>query len=91
MVAVSRFWPFKGGVPLWFLFLCLVLPPVISVSCSLVVTYWKMMGPLALLYIMVSCAFVTFLCCFLGQARYLIVSIPDHCLLSYFSSINVPF
>ena len=44
----------------------------------------------ALLYIIISCAFVTFLCCFLGQVRYLIVSIPDLCLLSYFNSINVP-
>ena len=40
---------------------------------------------LALLYVMFSCAFVTFPYGFLGQVWYLIVSITDLCLLSYFA------
>ena len=39
---------------------------------------------LALLYVMFSCVFVTFQCGVLGQVWYLIVSIPDLCLLIYF-------
>ena len=37
-----------------------------------------------LLFVMFNCIFVIFLCGFLGQVRYLIVSIPDLCCLSYF-------
>ena len=37
---------------------------------------------------MFSCVLAPFPCCFLGQLWYLIVSIPDLCLLSYF---QVPF
>ena len=36
---------------------------------------------LALLYVMFSCVFVTFICGVLGQVWYLIVSIPYLCLL----------
>ena len=39
---------------------------------------------LTLLYVMFSCVFVTFPCGVLGQVWYLIVSIPDLCLLPYF-------
>ena len=35
----------------------------------------------------ISCAFVTIQYCVLGQVWYLIVSIPDLCLLSYFGII----
>ena len=34
--------------------------------------------------VMFNCVFVTFPCGILGQVRYLIVSIPDLCQLSYF-------
>ena len=44
-----------------------------------------------ILFAMFNCVFVTFPCGILGQVWYLIVSIPDHCRLSYFVKIyNVP-
>ena len=54
-----------------------------SSICSLEVTRWEMTGLLALLYVMFSCVFVTFPYDVLSQEWYLIVSIPDLCLLSY--------
>ena len=57
---------------------CLVL---LSVHCSLVVISWERAGLLALLYVMFHC--VTFLFGVLDQLWYLIVLIPDLCLLSY--------
>ena len=60
---------------------------ILSVHCNLVVTCWKRTGVLALLYVMFSCVFVTFPCGILGQVLYLIVSIPDLCLLSYFDVV----
>ena len=39
---------------------------------------------LVLLSVMVSCVFVTFPCGILGYVWYLIVSVPDLCLLTYF-------
>ena len=41
---------------------------------------------IALVYVMLSCVFVTFTCGVLGQVWYLIVSIPDLCRLPYFDS-----
>ena len=46
-----------------------------------------MIDLLALLYVMFSRVFVTFLYGVQGQVCYLIVSIPDLCLLSYFNYI----
>ena len=40
-------------------------------------TYW-------LLFVVFNCVFVTFPCGILGQVKYLIVSTPDLCRLSYF-------
>ena len=37
-----------------------------------------------LMFVMFNCVFVTYPCGILGQVGYLIVSIPDLCLLSYF-------
>ena len=37
-----------------------------------------------LLFVMFNCVFVTFPCGILDQVRYLIVSIPDLCHISYF-------
>ena len=61
-----------------------VYPVVLSVHCSLVVTCWERTNLLALLYVTFSCVFVTEPCGVLGQVWYLIVSIPDICLLHYF-------
>ena len=56
----------------------------LSVDRSLAVTCWERAYLLALLYVMFSCVFVTSPYGILGQVRYLIVSIPDLCLLTYF-------
>ena len=56
-----------------------------SVHCSLVVTCMERAGLLALLYVMFYCVFVTFPCGVLDQVWYLIVSIPDLRLLTYFN------
>ena len=66
------------------LFVFHVSHAVLSVPCSLEVTCWKRANLLALLYVMFSCVFVSFPYGVLGQVWYLIVSIPDLCLLSYF-------
>ena len=44
-----------------------------------------------LLFVMINCVFVTFPCDILGKVWCLIVSIPDHCRLSYlvFKPINL--
>ena len=57
---------------------------VLSVDCSLVVTCWERAGFLALLCVMSSCVFVTFPCVVQSQVWYLIVLIPELCLLPYF-------
>ena len=57
---------------------------VLSVDCSLVVTFWERAGFLALLCVMSSCVFVTFPCVVLSQMWHFIVFIPDLCLLPYF-------
>ena len=55
----------------------------LSAHCSLV----ERANQLALLYVMFSCVFVTFPCGVLGQVWYLIVPIPDICLLTYFYNL----
>ena len=57
---------------------------VLPVPCSLVAICWERADPLALLYVMFSCVFVTFPYGVLGLMWYLIVSIPDLCILPYF-------
>ena len=47
-------------------------------------TCWERDNLLALLYEMFSCVFVFSPCCVLGQVWYLIVSIPDLCIISFF-------
>ena len=44
-----------------------------------------------LLFVMLNCVFVTFLCDILGQVWYLIVTIPDMCRLSYFLLLPLAF
>ena len=59
-----------------------------SVPCSLVVKCWESTDLLDLLFMMLSCVFVTFAYGALGRVWHLIVSIPDLCLLSYFESVT---
>ena len=63
-------------------FFCDVCHAFESVHCCLLVTSWERTDPLAL-FVMFNCVFVLFPCGILGQVRYLIVSIPDICTLSY--------
>ena len=53
-------------------------------NCSLEVTCWERADLLAFLCVMFSSVFVIFPYGVLGQVWYLIVSIPDRCLLPYF-------
>ena len=65
---------------------------VLYVPYSLVVTCWEKADLLALLCIMFSCVFFLQLpICVLGQVWYLIVSIPDLCLLPYFGIRGIDF
>ena len=57
---------------------------VLAVPCSLWSPTEKELTPLALLYVMFDCVFAYFINGVLGQVWYLIVSIPDLCLLPYF-------
>ena len=68
------------------LFLSRVFLAFASVHCCLSVTCWEGAGLLALICDVLLC-FITFPCGILGQVWYLIVSIPDHCRLSYFQKI----
>ena len=61
---------------------------VLSDHCSLVVTCWERANLLAILCVMFSCVFVTFPSGVLCQLWYLIVLIPDLCLLPYFDCIS---
>ena len=54
-----------------------------TVPCTLVVICWEKFDLLALLCVMFSCVLVTFPYDVLGQGWYMIVSIPDFCLLPY--------
>ena len=65
-------------------YLCLVF---VMVSRLFIAALWSPtgIGQISwLLFVMLSCVFVTFPYGILGQMRYLIVSIPDLCHLSYF-------
>ena len=80
----------KAVLLLWILFvICVSLSyTVLSVPCSLVITCWERADLLALLCVIFSCVFVTFPYGVLGQVWYLILSIPDRCLLPYFQYAN---
>ena len=77
---------FLHFIDLFVYYLCLFLSLPCYRVCflQLVVTCWEMADLLALLYVMFSFVFVTFPYVVLGQAWYLIVSIPDICPLPYF-------
>ena len=78
----------KAVLLLWILLLFMfhVCPcyAVLSFPCNLVITPWDRTDFLFLLCVMFSCVFATFPYCVPGQVWYLIVSIPDLCLLLYF-------
>ena len=63
---------------------CVYLHTVLSGPCSLVVNCWEKADLLALLCVLFVCVFVTIPNGVQGQVTYLIVSIPDICLLTYF-------
>ena len=83
----------KAVLLLWIHFVigvCLCLCNTVpSVPCSLVITCWERADLLVLLCVMVPCVFVTFPYGVLGKVWYLIVSIPDLCILPNFSSTKV--
>ena len=58
---------------------------VFTAHNSLVLTCWEKSDLLALWYMMFSCVLSLFPCGVLGQVWFLIVSIPDLCLLHYFN------
>ena len=64
-------------------------PDLASVYMCLVFTCWERAAFLALMYVMYSSVLVTDPYGILGQVRYLIVSILDLCLLTYFSSSSL--
>ena len=66
------------------LFMFCVCHAFLSVHCILVDTYWERALHLAFLFVMFSCDFVTIPYGVLGQVWYLVVSIPDIRLLTYF-------
>ena len=71
---------------MWIFFIfCLSLVYCLVCVIQLVVTCWERANIMALLYVMFSCVFVTIRYDVLGQVLYLIVSIPDLCLLAYFA------
>ena len=59
----------------YLIFMFRVCHAFLSVHCSLVDTCWERAYPLALMYVVFYCGFVTFPCVVLGQVWYLIVSI----------------
>ena len=70
------------------LYMSCVFHAFASVHCCLVVTCWEradLLAPICDIYLSLD----TFTCGILGQVWYLIVLIPDLCLLSYF--IRVAF
>ena len=75
---------------LLFIFYVCLYYTVLSAPCSLVITCWKRPDLLALLCVMFSCVFVTFPYGVSGQVWYLIVSIPDFCLLFSLSLFGYP-
>ena len=67
-------------------YLCLLF---VMVSRLFIAALWSPAGKRLtswLLFVVSNSVFVPFLCCILGQMRFLNVSIPDICRLSYFYS-----
>ena len=62
-----------------FIFQVCLYYTVLSVPCSLVVTYWERVDLWTLLCVMFPCVFVTFPYGVMGQLSHSIISIPDPC------------
>ena len=70
------------------LYVCLCYG-VLSVPCNIVNTCWERADLLAFLCAVFSCVFVPFTYDVPGQVRYLIVSIPDLCLISILRTVHL--
>ena len=69
----------------------LFMPCVFMLLCLFIAALWSPAGEGLtswLSFVMSNFEFVTFPCHILGQVRYLIVSIPDLCRLSYFVELD---
>ena len=62
---------------------------VLSVPCSYVITCWEWACRFALLFVVISCVYVTFTYGVPGRICYLIVSNLDPCLIRYFKYLNI--
>ena len=75
------------GLVVHFRYLCFVF---VMLTCLVIAALLSPAGK-GLTCVMFYCVFVTFPCGFLGQVWYLIVSIPDPCLLTYFEMSKLYF
>ena len=67
--------------------LCYLCFMFVMLLCLFIAALWSPAGKGLISWLslmMFNCVFVTFTCGILGQVRYLIVSIPDLCQLSYY-------
>ena len=72
--------------------LCYLRLVFVMLSRQFVAALWPPAGKgltSRLLFVMFNGVYVTFQCGIRGQVWYLIVSIPDHCRLSYFNIISI--
>ena len=74
--------PRQGLVPLWILFIICVSCLSVILPCLFLAALWSP-DLLALLYVRFSCVFVTLLYVVLSQVWYLIVLIPDLCIIRH--------
>ena len=77
----------KAVLLLWILFVIYVSSLSVILSCMLLAALWRP-DHFTLLYVISICVFVTFRYGVLGQVWYLIVSLPDLCLLPYYVTNN---
>ena len=85
VLALQYFYrPFQGGASFCNLYFTFVFIMLSCLVCSIVITCWERADILAHLCVLFSCVFVTLTYGVSGHVWYLIVSIPDHCLLLYF-------
>ena len=86
------FHAFQRGASFVLLLWIIYVIYVSCLSCFLVsslqpnITCWEKANLLAVLVVMFSCVFVTFPCGALGQMWYLVVLLPDLCLLTYYNN-----
>ena len=77
----------SSGSFLLFMFHVCLCYAVLSAPSSLMITCLERADLLALLYVMLSCVFVTFPYGVPGQVWYLVVSIPDLCILYFYFTL----